>query len=524
MNKKYYLLIFFILLCGLVLRLYHIEFGLPHSFYADEPEFAEPAIKYTYEIRNIVKNNDYYKLFPISFVYGTFTAYLFTFATMAFSKFNNLLGIGFDKTTLYVFMRSLNAVLSLLVVLSAAALSFKLSKKRLIFFTVLILGALNWKLIVHAHYLNADLIQTILLMLSYLLLFYYYKRGPDNKFTVLTGIFFGLAFGTKITALMSLPLFYYIFWQKKDYVGALGFSLVAGIAFMVSNPFSLILSERFALRILEMFSHEGGLVLDSADPTFYKYFLALGFITTPLVLLSSITGAIKSLKSKVEYPFHYFLLGNIIIYLLFFTLQSRRVDRWLLPILPIVLIYAGIGVDLLFEKIKNKVVLSFTLLLLAGSYLYFPVLLLVQFQRYTPKAAAYLWMRNNLDKTKRVFAYTEEGLDPLNKLPTSKVVKLPVYSTEGAQFYSPVNLQHYHYVVISSRPLQNYKRPSVRQTYPFYYEKWKDFEDKLANPEQFKLINQFVLPKPNLIPLSDVFVYENLGEVKVPPPELINNP
>jgi len=522
MKKKHYFLIFLILLCGLALRLYHIDFGLPHSFYADEPEFAEPAIKYTYEIRNIIKNNDYYKLFPISFVYGTFTAYLFTLATMAFSKFSNLLGVGFDKTTLYVFMRSLNAVLSLLVVLSAALLSFKISRKRLVFFTVLILGALNWKLIVHAHYLNADITQTILLMLSYLLLFYYYKQGPDNKFTVLTGIFFGLAFGTKITALMSLPLFYYVFCQKKDYVGALGFSLVAGIAFMISNPFSLILSERFSLRILEMLTHEGGLVFDSVDLTFYKYFLALGFITTPLVLLTSVLGAFKSMRSKEEHPFHFFLIGNVIIYLLFFTLQSRRVDRWLLPILPIVLIYAGIGVDLLFEKVKNKVVLVFTLLLLASSYLYFPVLLLVQFQRYTPKAAAYLWMRDNLNQTKKVLAYTEEGLDPLNKLPESKVYKIPVYEGENAQLFSPAPTEHYHYVVVSSRPLQNHKRSAVKQKYPFYYETWNKFENKLANPEQFKLLNQFVLPKPNLIPLSDVFIYENLGKVK--PLPLINNP
>ncbi len=520
MKKKHYLLIFLILLCGLALRLYHIEFGLPHSFYADEPEFAELAIKYTYEIRNIIKNNDYYKLFPISFVYGTFTAYLFTFATMGFSKLNNLLGIGFDKTTLYVFMRSLNAVLSLLVVLSAAILSFKISKKRLVFYTVLILTALNWKLIVHAHYLNADITQTILLVISYLLLFYYYKQGPDNKFTVLTGIFFGLAFGTKITTLISLPLFYYIFWQKRDRMGMLGFSLVAGLAFMVSNPFSLILSERFSLRVFEMLTHEGGLVFDSADLTFYKYFLAMGFMTTPLILLTSVLGSYKSLRDKEEYPFHYFLIGNVLIYLLFFTLQSRRVDRWLLPILPIVLIYAGIGLDFMFEKIKNKFALSFVLLILVGSYLYFPILLLFQFQRYTPKAEAYLWIRDNLDQTKRVLAYTEEGLDPLNKLPASKVVKLPVYSAENAQYYSPKDTQYYHYVAISSRPLQNHKRPAVRNKYPFYYEKWRGLEEKLADPEQFKLINQFVLPKPNLIPLSDVFVYENIGEVKPLLPKL----
>ena len=54
---------------GLFFRLYHIEFGLPHSFYADEPEIAEPAIKYTYEFKDVVTNNNFYKLIPVSFVY-----------------------------------------------------------------------------------------------------------------------------------------------------------------------------------------------------------------------------------------------------------------------------------------------------------------------------------------------------------------------------------------------------------------------------------------------------------------------
>jgi hypothetical protein len=308
-------------------------------------------------------------------------------------------------------------------------------------------------------------------------------------------------------------------------MGIAGFSSVIILTFLASNPFSLVLANRFILRILQMFTHEGGLVFDSADFTFYKYFLALLFITTPLVLISSFTGIYKRLRQKDEYPFHYFLVGSIFFYLVFFTLQSRRVDRWLLPVLPIVLLYAGIGINMLFEKLNNKLVLAFVLLLLASSYLYYPLLLLKQFQRYTPKAEAYLWMRNNLEPTKRILAYTEEGLDPLNKLPSAKVVTVPVYSTEGAQYYVPDDPSYYHYVVVSSRPMSNYQRYPVRNSYPYYYQNWQIFEETLQNPEQFKLIHEFVLPKPNLIPLSDVFVYENVGEeVKIPPAQTINNP
>ena len=57
-KKKNILFALLITFIAVYLRLHHINFGLPHSFHADEPEIAELAIKYTYEIRDIVKNNN----------------------------------------------------------------------------------------------------------------------------------------------------------------------------------------------------------------------------------------------------------------------------------------------------------------------------------------------------------------------------------------------------------------------------------------------------------------------------------
>ncbi|KKS22809.1 MAG: hypothetical protein UU80_C0002G0041, partial [candidate division WWE3 bacterium GW2011_GWA1_41_8] len=155
-SYKYHILITLVFILAIVLRFWHIEFGLPHSFYADEPEIAEPAIKYTYELRDIIANGNYYKLIPISYVYGTFPSYLLTAAVMFFSKSLNIAGIVFDKTTLYILMRSINAVMSLAVIPLMATLYLKLypDEKRInnrIFSGALIaffLAALNWKMIV----------------------------------------------------------------------------------------------------------------------------------------------------------------------------------------------------------------------------------------------------------------------------------------------------------------------------------------------------------------------------------------
>jgi hypothetical protein len=125
---KFIFLFLGILSIGLFFRAWNLGFGLPHSFYADEPEFAELAIRYTYEFKDIVANDNYFKLIPISYVYGSFPSYLLTAPLMFFSKSLNIFHIPFDKAALYIFMRSLMVLVSLMIMISSAFLYKKLFK------------------------------------------------------------------------------------------------------------------------------------------------------------------------------------------------------------------------------------------------------------------------------------------------------------------------------------------------------------------------------------------------------------
>ncbi|MFC1700515.1 phospholipid carrier-dependent glycosyltransferase, partial [Patescibacteria group bacterium] len=332
---------------GLFLRMWHIEFGLPHSFYADEPEIAELAIKYTYEIRNIISEREYFKLIPISFVYGTFPTYLLTLATMFFSKMGNLLNLPFDKTSIYIFLRSFSSILSFFIVPTIAYLYLKIFKDKLGAIITFTLLAFNWKLIVHAHYINADILLTLLTSLSFLTLYRFTESENDTKWTTLTGILFGLAIGTKTTALLTLPLYIYIFLRKGNWKNLAGFILVMFATFIATNPFSLIFADNFLFRIWEMATKEGGLVFDSVNTKPLKYLYGLAWMITPIVFLLSLHGKWITLKHAKDRSFHIFLMLNIVFYLVFYSFQSRRVDRWLLPIIPICLIYAARGVVLL---------------------------------------------------------------------------------------------------------------------------------------------------------------------------------
>jgi hypothetical protein len=511
----------FLLILGTFLRFYHIEFGLPQSFYADEPEFTEPAIMYTYEFHDIVTNHNWYKLIPISYVYGTFPTYSLTGAVMGFSKFANLVHLGFDKTTLFILQRIVVAAISLLLILvTVNVYKRNFNEKPLGILATVFLVALNWKLIVHAHYVNADMVLAVLLGFSFWTFYNYYRSGKQG-YLILTGIFLGLAAGTKITALLTLPLYLAVVIKKRDILGIAGLILVILIAFMVTNPFSVIFAKDFVARVLELQSKEAGLVFDSADYSPFKYISALGYMLTWPVFLLSLYGIVEKLKATKDKTFDLFLVGTILMYVVFYSLQSRRVDRWLLPILAIFFLYAACGLEKIVGKIQaggwfpsaktSRATVVVLTVAIAGMYLYYPALLLFEFQRYTPKSYAYLWAKDNLPPLATKFVYTEEGLDPMNKLDGATVWKSEVYASEGAQFVMPPDLNLYDYVILSSRPMSNFYRPEVEKAYPFYTQAWQNFDNTIENRQYFQLVREFTLPKPDLIPLSDVRIYKKVS-------------
>lgn len=508
MKLKY--LAVLILLIGLFWRLYHIDFGLPQSFYADEPEISEPAIKYTYDMKSIIKNKDYFELIPISYVYGTLPVYFMTASLMVFSRSLNILHIGFDKTTIFIFIRVLTALISLGVVCVVGLIAKKHFANNTVFIGTLLLTALNWKLIVHAHYANADIILVLLLLIS----FYFtwkYDQVPNNQNLFLAALFFGFAVGTKVTALISLPIYFYLILKKKDIYGVPGFIFSALISFIVTNPFSIIFFNDFSFRVFSMLTKEGGMVFDSVDTSLFKYVYGLNAMVTFPILALFIFGMIYKLHISPKKDFDIFLLANLVLYFVFFSIQSRRVDRWLLPILPIIFMYAAYAFWLLTTRLKRFYQKTLLFSIVLAIYMINPVLLLTQFQRWTPKSAAYLWAKTNLPITATKLSYTEEGLDPMNKLPLATVIQYPVYVAEEAQLAYPLDPLNYTYVILSSRPMENFKRPAVVNAYPNYANAWSNFEKTVQNPKYFALVKDFALTKPNLIPLSDVFIYKQVS-------------
>lgn len=542
-TRRAFLLTPFLLMviCGLILRLWYINFGLPHSFYADEPELAEPAIKYTYEIKNIIRNNDVYKLIPTSYVYGTFPVYFYTGLTMVFSKTLGMMSIEFSKADIYIFLRIINALIGLALIPAglsilrtiADLMGYGNKRRRLLSLLYTFLLLFNWKLIVHSHYLNHDLLIAVLLLASSAFFIRYLcKQGLhdnpelDTKYTILSALFLGLATGTKITCLLTFPIYVFFFLKHKAYRNLVAFSFIIFGVFLVTNPFSWVFADDFVYRLMQMRQKEAGLVFDSINLTYLKYFAGLSYmLTLPIFLLATyyIMWVLRKVRVRTH-PALTFLMLQIILYICFYSVQTRRVDRWLLPIIPIMLIFASLGfVNILafFKQLsKRRAFPTLLLPLLAGGftlvilcpYLYYPYLLTKQFKRNTPKSEAYIWSQKNLPDLSSKYVITEEGLDPMSKLLSSRVSQFNNYEAQGGQFSFPDNPGWYNYVIVSSRPMNYWKHPLIKEKFPAYYEKWANFEEDLKN---MKLIMSFEHGEPNLIPLSSVYIYENPNEVVI---------
>ncbi len=510
------------LIIGVLFRLFHIEFGLPHVTFADEDKLGNPAIVFSYSAKKIIANKDFSQLAPEDFVYGTFSVYLNFIVILGLKIILKLFGSDIGFMNGYIAMRVFQVFISLLLI----PIIFYLYKTLFSGVTSSIIAAfliaINWKLVVHSHYLNSDIILSVLFIASLAALFFSTMDKKLNlKLLSLSGMLFGLTVGTKITALISLPFILLYVLHKAGLGKVFLYLLMVALAYMLSNPFSLIYKDRFITRINEMRIKENGIVFDSVDFSRSKYLYSLSSMLTLPVFIFSILGIFLILDSKTKYSkFHLLLIANILIYFLFFTFSSRKVDRWLLPIVPILILYASYALLIVSKTLTLNLKthhLSYLLIFLVLTYYSYPsVSLLWQFKRYTPQVEAFLWEKQNIRTQTPKLLITDSALDPQREIPGIKIVKVGVYSSKSAQLQIPEDPRLFEYIIAVSRPLTRYQNPPIRLLFPNYYETWKAFDEEIRNSSDFILVKEFPRPEPNLIPFSSVFIYKNLRYVPVP--------
>ncbi|MBW6441775.1 hypothetical protein K0B04_02595 [Patescibacteria group bacterium] len=272
---------------------------------------------------------------------------------------------------------------------------------------------------------------------------------------------------------------------------------------------------------------EAGVVFSSVDTNPLKYIMSLTHLLTPLIFFISFykifnisTHLYKNLKDKkfktsISYT-HLVLMGLVIIYILFFSLSSRLTERWMLPIIPFLLVYSARGlVEFLdYDKI-NKIIRLLIFLLIISTYSYYSYNIVKQLQIGKPRVNAYLWTLDYIEKSNlndfNILMYTNKGnKDPFGNIKNCDLEMFSVYESRGAQYHYPKNPTSYDFVILYSYLENNFENDYVKEKYPEYYKAWSGFIRTVEYGEKFRLLKSFNTTKMDLMGIPEILIYEKI--------------
>lgn len=527
-NHKTKILTILIFALGTFLRLYKIDFGRPQSFLYDENDIYDDVIRYSQNYKFIINQEGFEGFEPNSYVYGMFPTYFLILATMILNKSISVLHVPIDFNFYFVYMRIITSLFSVIGIVFTGLLYKKIFKDKIGTILAFLISALNWKLIAHSHYLNHDTYLMVLTTLSLYFLVSYLQNRDDKKYlnVSVSAFFLGLAVGTKITGLIIAPIIGLCLIHKKDWESIVNYGIFVLLGFSISNPFSIINFPEFISRITNMRNIEAGVVFSDINNNPLRYPLALIKILTPPIFIASIYGILDPIKKSFngvrknkidEYSLtHLILFLTILIYIVFYSFTPRMTERWILPIIPILIVYSSKGLINLYAKLdKNKSVKIIFSLAIIISFLIYPISLFKQLGMGKPRVNAYSWFRQYLIErdlfNAPVLMYTNKGYrDPFSRLKNCHLILFNLYEARDAQNTYPKDPNNYDFVVLYSTLEKNYENKYVKEKYPEYSKAWSNFTNTVKDPSKFKLINSFKTTKLNLLGIPEISIYEKI--------------
>lgn len=495
---------FWILLLGAILsfRFVFLDFGLPQVFQADEVELLEYPLNYAVNVKNILSMDISY-LKPFSFVYGTLPSYLNTVLLVPFLKITSMFELSQDRYYIYLYLRIIYAIFSVFSCIGVYFLAKEITNNKRISYIATVLFSMNYLYFWLSKYLNNDTL--IVLFTIYFLIFYLrYKNTHQEKYLYISMLFIAFGISTKITfgLILLYPLFDLLISKKYKKI-SISLSILFFI-YLITNPFSFINFFEFIQRILEMRVKENGIVIDSYNPSPLKYIFGLTTILSIPILVFGIFNIFKKISLKKFDVVMYVVIVNI----LFFSFSSRYVERWLIPVFPILIIYA---LQFLYEgRYKFFRRLLVFIVFLETFFNFYVVNVELSFGANLSRAIG-LFKEVHAKETKKLYLITERGLNPFNTLRRSSLlvseIQFNPYVSEGAFESYPDDPKNYDYIVFSTKVRNYYLNPNIQKLNPEYSRKWENFYNVL-NSEDFQLIYNFNTPFKTIINQEDILIFK----------------
>ena len=340
----------FILILALCVRLAGVWFGLPDLYHADEPIVVNHALAYGAGDLN----PHFFKIPPLT-SYALFVFYgVYFLIGRLFHRFGNVDDFATlfvsDPTSFYLIGRLLLGVmLGSLTVFYLYRLTEKfLSKERALYASFFL--ALCFLHVRDSHYIYTDIPVVLTLVLCFFPLFRISERGRTGDY-VAFGFLAGSAVAVKYNAVLVFIPFLclcfvkWLFDKNSLRFGQVVASLLVGlIVYSALNPFSWI----------DLWSFWGELTQQSRVESFVgplhhlRYSLAKG-MGLPLLALS-LLGAFRALVQPERK--RGILLSFLAAYYVVLAFFSQPFERYALPLIPFLCLFAGDGLVWMKERIK----------------------------------------------------------------------------------------------------------------------------------------------------------------------------
>jgi len=327
-----------ILLLGFSLRVVGIQFGLPHLYHADEPIVVNHALAYgTGDF-----HPHFFKIPPlVSYLlficYGV--SYLVGKGLGSFRGTADFEHLFFSDPTLFYLLARL--LFGALAGTLSVYLLYRLVRKHFSEEAALVSSfffATAFLPVRDAHYIYADTPLLLVLIGSYFAFFPIVEGNKEWKWHLGAGALVGLATATKYNGVAIIVPYMTACLLSASKRGLwsrwLGAAAASILVYSVLNPYTWFDFSFFVKELREQAAAEGG-----SGGVLHHFFYSLNGGVGPLLLISGMGGLLWGILQREKKRL--VLASFLVAYYLLLAFKSQPYDRYVLPLIPFLLFFAG---------------------------------------------------------------------------------------------------------------------------------------------------------------------------------------
>ncbi len=477
-----YSLLILSLIVGGFLRFYKLDWGQGYFFHPDEYHIVGAVGRL---LNTGLSSN------PKLFSYGSFTVYIIYLARWVLYSLTKA-----GNIDIFIIGRFLSALFSTLTLINIFFIAKNIFPNRRLYPEMAVLtSAFIPGLIQQAHFLTPESFMTFWITLSAYFFIRYFSKYKLKEL-VFSGVFMGLAGGTKITALTAIPFILVVILllniKKSGIIKNLQkvvLYLALVFLFLISVfPYSVLDYENFKNTTRYESSLSAGSVkvfytrsFNNSVPFLFQikqiYPYTLGIIMTVFAFVGIAAAIISYFSNKKRFNNYYIpLLGIFLSYFIFNSLLFTKWTRFVHPTIPFLVIFSFTGIYEIAEQLKNpntKKYLEILLLcLLIIPTVVWGIMFFSIYQRDDVRVTATDWVNKNIENDQLFLSETGNTLEiPLRGNYT--IIPFDFYNvdTNPALYINLINdIYKSDYFIIQSRRIYYNHDDKIRfpTVYNFY--------------------------------------------------------